>query len=392
MDQAHVFMRGGRGRGGCGRGSGGRGGRGDVFPDGPNWSVNCAGCGAAPPEGGRHSKRCSLCPSTYFCGREKCPGFVRHEAWHSENEENDGQLADRKENSSCQQANRKIAEQQARSAEKTGSEYMRLLADATRNLAEENNRPAEAAFRKAIALNPRQPSAYFNLGILCSNERRSVDAAHNFLDASTRFSEGSADWASSTAMAFDHLLSPECKEVAKPEWWNDESLKALSKTVARVAGAESGYQCRLNGHLMRMNVLSGQIPGWKLGPRSAEDLSEAATHAGLAAQLFFPRESAQATSFALELLKTSADLFHKAADREVIEAKIKVAQAGAKAKTKAKTKAAEAVVRAEAETKANLAADALLAEEAAEAVAAATSAPSKGKGWSKGKGKRSGKQ
>ena len=376
------------GRGGCGHGSGGRGGRGEVFPDGPNWSVNCAGCGAAPPKGSpRHSKCCSLCPSTYFCGREKCPGFERHEAWHSENEENDGQLADRKENSSCQQANRKIAEQQARSAEKSGSEYMRLLADATRNLAEENNRPAEAAFRKAIALNPRQPSAYFNLGILCSNERRSVDAAHNFLDASTRFSEGSADWASSTAMAFDHLLSPECKEVAKPEWWNDESLKALSKTVARVAGAESGHQCRLNGHLMRVKVLSGQIPGWQLGPRSAADFNEAATHAGMAAQLFLARESVQETSFALDLLKTSADLFHKAADRDVIEAKIK-------AKVEAKTKieaGAKAVVRAEAETKANLAAHALLAEEAAEAVAVATSAPSKGKGRSKGKSKSSGK-
>ena len=360
----------------------------DVFPDGPNWSVNCAGCGAAPPEGGRHSHHCPLCPSTYFCGREKCPGiksFESHEAWHGENDQgNDGQAADRQH----QQENyRKIAEQQARSAEKSGSEYSRLLADATRHLAEGNNRPAEAAFRKAIALDPRQPSAYFNLGALCSNEDRSVDAAHNFLDAATRFSEGCADWASSTALAFDHLLSPECNEVAKPEWWNDESLKARSKTVARVAGAESGYQCRLNGHLMRMNVLSGQIPGWKLGPRSAEDLSEAATHAGLAAQLFFARESAQATSVALELLKMSADLFRKAADREVIEAKIK-------AKVEAKTKieaGAKAVVRAEAETKANLAADALLAEEAAEAVAATISAPAKGRGRSKGKGKSSGK-
>ena len=365
--------------------------RGDVFPDGPNWSVNCAGCGAAPPEGGRHSKRCSLCPSTYFCGREKCPGFVRHEAWHSENEENDGQLADRKENSSCQQANRKIAEQQARSAEKSGSEYMRLLADATRNLAEENNRPAEAAFRKAIALDPDKPSAYFNLGSICNNEGRSTEAAHNFLHAATLLSEESVEWADSIALAFSHLLSPECcnsNEVAKPEWWNDESLKALSKTVARVAGAEGGYQCRINSRLMRMQVLSGHYPAWKLGPRSAADLNEAATHAGFAAQLCLPREPGRAVS----LLKAAADLFHKAADREVIEAKIKVAQAGVKANTKAKTKAAEAVVRAEAETKANLAADALLAEEAAEAVAAATNAPSKGKGWSKGKGKRSGKQ
>ena len=144
-----------RGRGGCGHGSGGRGGRGEVFPDGPNWSVNCAGCGAAPPEGGRHSTCCPLCPSTYFCGGKECPGkpFERHEAWHAQNDqENDGQVADRKAAEEHQQANRKVAEQQARAAEKSGSEFMRLLADATRHMAEERYRPAEMAFRKAIAL------------------------------------------------------------------------------------------------------------------------------------------------------------------------------------------------------------------------------------------------
>ena len=46
----------------------------------------------------------------------------------------------------------KVAEQQARAAEKSGSEFMRLLADATRHMAEERYRPAEMAFRKAIAL------------------------------------------------------------------------------------------------------------------------------------------------------------------------------------------------------------------------------------------------
>ena len=361
---------------------GGRGGRSDVYPDGPKWSVNCAGCGAAPPKGSpRHSKCCSLCPSTYFCGREECPGikFQRHEAWHAENDqENDGQVA-------MQQENRKVAEHQARNAERSGSEYMRLLADATRHVAEANFGPAEVAFRKAIALDSGPPSAYHNLGCICSNEGRSAEAAHNFLQAATRFSEESWEWAESTALAFGNLLSPECHEVAKPEWWNDEALRALSKTVARVASAAEGHHgCRLNGHVMRMKVLSGQYPGWQLGPRSAADLNEAATHAGLAAQLCLAKES---NIRAVNLLGMAVDLFHKAADRDVIEAKIK-------AKIEAKTKieaGAKAVVRAEAETKANLAAAALLAEEAAEAVAAATSAPAKGRGRSKGKGKSSGK-
>ena len=252
----------------------------DVFPDGPNWSVNCAGCGAAPPEGGRHSHHCPLCPSTFFCGREKCPGiksFESHEAWHGENDQgNDGQAADRQH----QQENyRKVAEQQARSAEKSGSEYSRLLADATRHLAEGDNRPAEAAFRNAIALDPRQPSAYFNLGVLCSNEDRSVDAAHNFLDAATRFSEGCADWASSTALAFDHLISPECNEVAKPEWWNDGELKALSAMVVRAAPNDA------RANQMRARVLSGPCGAWEAGPRSAAELMKAATHFERAAAL-----------------------------------------------------------------------------------------------------------
>ena len=57
-------------------------------------------------------------------------------------------------------------------------------------MVEENSRPAEAAFRKAIALDPDKPFAYFNLGSICSNEGRSVEAAHNFLHAATIFFGG----------------------------------------------------------------------------------------------------------------------------------------------------------------------------------------------------------
>ena len=364
----------------------GRGDRGNVFPDGPNWSVNCAGCGAAPPEGGRHSTCCPLCPSTYFCGGKECPGkpFERHEAWHAQNDqENDGQVADRKAAGEHQQRNRKVAEQQARAAEKSGSEFMRLLADATRHMAEERYRPAEMAFRKAIALDSAQPIGYYNLGCLYSNERRPAEAAHNFVHAATlhselRHSKESVEWADSITAAFDELLKPECKEVAnKVEWWNDESLKALSKTVARVTGAADGDQSRLNGHLMRVKVLSGQHPAWKSGRRSVAELNEAAKHGGLAAQFCFALES---KGPAVALLGMAAELFHKAADMEVVEANVKAAKAGAKA-----------VVRAEAETKANAAADVLLAEEAAE-TAAAGKAHGKSKGKSKGKGKSSGKQ
>ena len=43
----------------------------------------------------------------------------------------------------------------------------------------------------------------------------------------------SRHWARATAGAFEKLkLVKECGEVAKPKWWNDEGLKALSARVA----------------------------------------------------------------------------------------------------------------------------------------------------------------
>ena len=84
---------------------------------------------------------------------------------------------------------------------------------------------------------------------------------------------GSEGWAAATAAAFDMLTRGECAEVAKPEWWNDEKLKALSARVVRAA-PDDGI-----AHQMRARVLSGQCHGtWEAGPRSAAELRKAATH------------------------------------------------------------------------------------------------------------------
>ena len=82
-----------------------------------------------------------------------------------------------------------------------------------------------------------------------------------------------------TARAFDMLKTEECAEAAKPEWWNDEGLKALS---ARVAGAapDDGI-----ANQMRAVVLCGQHSAWEARPRSAAELMEAATHYDRAAAL-----------------------------------------------------------------------------------------------------------
>jgi len=55
------------------------------------------------------------------------------------------------------------------------------------------------------------------------------------LEAMERYPVGSEGWAEATAYAFDMLRHEECAEVAKPEWWNDEELKALSARVVRAA-------------------------------------------------------------------------------------------------------------------------------------------------------------
>ena len=80
-------------------------------------------------------------------------------------------------------------------------------------------------------------------------------------------------WGRATAWAFNVLTREVCAEVAKPGWWNDEGLKALS---ARVVGAAPNEESALD---MRAYVLSGAYgDAWELGPRSTAELKEAAVH------------------------------------------------------------------------------------------------------------------
>ena len=67
--------------------------------------------------------------------------------------------------------------------------------------------------------------------------------------------------------------------MAKPEWWNDEGLKALSARVVRVVPNV------MQANDMRAIVLSGLCGSWAAGPRSAADLKKAATHKDRAAAL-----------------------------------------------------------------------------------------------------------
>ena len=106
-----------------------------------------------------------------------------------------------------------------------------------------------------------------------------MEAAQRFLEAKERSPVGSKGWALATAHAFGSLGQEACAEVAKPEWWNDEGLKALS---ARVVRALPNGQA---AHSMRAVVLRGQCNAWEAGPRSAAELMDAAADFDRAAAL-----------------------------------------------------------------------------------------------------------
>ena len=175
----------------------------------------------------------------------------------------------------AQQRDREAAERLARHAAQTGDEYDELIAESMRYISKEDWRRAARTCREAIALRPDEPVAYFNLGNALNASVHYVEAAQWYLEAMERYPVGSELWARATALAFDVLRQTECDEVAKPEWWNDEGLKALSARVVRKAPND------LSSIQMRAMVLSGQLGGTYMEeswPRSAADLLEAATH------------------------------------------------------------------------------------------------------------------
>ena len=112
---------------------------------------------------------------------------------------------------------------------------------------------------------------------------------------------GTEGWAEATAAVFNMLGQPVCAEVAKPEWWDDEGLKALSARVVRAVpnNEETNY--------MRAVVLTGMSDAWEAEPRSAAELTEAALH--------FDRSAALSKAPALKAEKAQmADLCRSEAE------------------------------------------------------------------------------
>ena len=127
------------------------------------------------------------------------------------------------------------------------------MAEGARYASKQDRRRAARAFREAIALRPDKPAAYYNLGAALGNSGHLVEAAQRYLEAKERYPVGSEGWARATAWAFTMLSTEACAEVAKPEWWNDEGLKALSARVVRAAPDD------VDANEMRAIVLAGSV-------------------------------------------------------------------------------------------------------------------------------------
>eukprot|EP00964_Phaeocystis_antarctica_P028654 scaffold16167_cov58-Phaeocystis_antarctica.AAC.9 len=209
-------------------------------------------------------------PTTYLCG-VNCPAnpgaWKLHGVFHKKVRK---QRKSQEGGGLALQRARETAEREARLASQTGDKYDELMAEGARYSSKDDFRRAAKVYREAIALRPDEPTAYHGLGAVLANSGHKVESAQRYLEAKERYTVGSKGWAVATAEAFDTLLQGECAEVAKPEWWNDEGLKALSARVLRAAPNEEPAID------MRADVLRGRCGVWEAGPRSAAELKEAA--------------------------------------------------------------------------------------------------------------------
>jgi len=209
-----------------------------------------------------------------------CPGnpgaWKRHAPVHKEVRR---QRKNNEDGGEWQQRERETAERAARYAAQSGDEYDELLAKGARYASKEDPRREAKAYREAIALRPDKPDAYYNLGLALARSAHYVEAAQRFLEARERYPVGSVEWALAAANAFGLLIRQECAGVAKPEWWNDEGLKALSARVVRAVPDDVGC------NMMRAHVLRAGHMAWEWGTRSAAELRKAATHWERAAAL-----------------------------------------------------------------------------------------------------------
>ena len=342
-------------------------------------SLLCVNCARPPPPHRRTWGRCTVCvernlPSTYYCG-EECMNahWPKHKVYHKEQKERSKHALEMGLEPGG--VDRSMAKAKARRAEATGHEYDKSCADVAALMAEGDHHAVAKAWRKMIKQWPHQPAPYRNLAIVLQHSYRLVESAQMYLKATELYEDGTEGWAESAAAAFDLLKTLDCCEVPKPEWWNDEALKALS---ARVVAAAPNQHTSCG---MRARILNGGATYkvlWPVGSRVAAEIKEAATWYRRALMLTRSSEDKRLYD---DLARMCDEFADPLLAKEEAEA--------AKVRSAAKAEVAEALKVAEA--KAAAAAEELLAEEEKEKQHTSTKAgkakQSKGK-----KGKGSGKR
>ena len=164
-----------------------------------------------------------------------------------------------------------------------GDVYQELLAVGAGHISRRDWGRAIKVYRKAVAVRPEVADAHIALGGALFDSAHYAEAAHSFLEATERTPGGSEKWAAATSAAFEALRQTVGRSHGrsnKPEWWDDEGLKALS---ARVVNAAPSLEV---ANRMRAVVLSGLCSGaWEARPRSATELRLAALHFERCAEL-----------------------------------------------------------------------------------------------------------
>jgi len=348
-------------------------------------SLLCVNCAHPPPAHRRTWDRCVRCaqlklPATFYCG-PACmePHWPKHRAYHKEQKER----AEERRHGTSDDDDRSMAEELARDAERTGNAYDKRFASAMALHVAGDYHAEAKVWRKMIKEWPDHPEPCHNLAVLMHRSSLNVEAVPMFLKAMQLSNDGTEMWALAAASAFE-VLRTDCAEVSKPEWWNDEGLKALSARVVAVA-PDKLAPCGMRAFMLCGGL--GMAP-WNVGPRAAAEIKEAAT---------WYRRAAMLSSIRADKLR-SADLACKCddlADHLLANEEAEAATARAAAEFEAAKARAAAEVEAEAarkvaEAKATAAAEELLAEEEKEKQKGASTKPGKmkqGKG-KKGKGTR----
>jgi len=352
-------------------------------------SLLCVNCARPPPPHRRTWGRCTVCvarnlPSTYYCGEECMNTHWQngHQQYHKEQKQRAKQMRE----GTGPELNRVIAEAEARAAERTGSEFHKRFAAALALNADGDLHAAAKAWRKIIRQSPDEPAPYFNLANVLARSDHFTEAAPMYLKAMELHEDGTEDWAVAAASAFDLLKSPDCHEVPKPEWWNDEGLKALSARVVSVT-PDHHQSCSMRAFVLQGHALA-KAP-WNAGPRTAAEIKEAS-------KWYWRTAMVAHTSAAKQRHERLARRCGEVADPLLAKEEADAAKARAAAETEAeKTCAAAEAEAAEAlkvaEAKARAAADELLAEEEEEKQQASTKAGKAKQGKGKkgnGNGKR----